>query len=98
MPALQHTPRSDAARSEALVRHTGEREVGTEQLAVILGALSVVTGLTATLFAFRADAAARGARRAAARRWDDMLRPQPHFTFVSPPLTGHQMEDEVGNQ
>jgi len=71
--------------------------VGTEQLAAVLAAISVVTGLTATLFAFRADAASRGARKEAARRWDDMVRPRPHFTFVSPPLTGQPIEVEVEN-
>ena len=71
--------------------------MGTEQLAVILGALSVVTGLAATLFAFRADGAARSARSEAARRWDDMVRPRPHFTFISPPLTGQPIEVEVEN-
>lgn len=71
--------------------------MGTEQLAVILGALSVVTGLAATLFAFRADSAARGARREAARRWDDMVRPRPHFTFAAAPGTGQPMEVEVEN-
>src|SRR4029077_781601 len=97
MPALQHPPRPRAARSVALERHTGERQVGTEQLAVVLAAISVVTGLTATLFAFRADAASRGARKEAARRWDDMVRPRPHFTFASPPLTGQPIEVEVEN-
>ncbi len=71
--------------------------MGIEQLAIVLGAISVVTGLTATLFAFRADGAARGARKEAARRWDDMVRPRPHFTFISPPLTGQPMEVEVEN-
>src|SRR5262245_2032428 len=96
MSALQHTD-AEVARSATWQRHTGEREVGTEQLAVILGAISVVTGLTATFFAFRADSAARGARKEAARRWDDMVRPRPHFAFAAPPGIGQPMEVDVEN-
>lgn len=68
-----------------------------EQLAVVLGAISLVTGITAALFAFRADAAARGARREATLRWDDMVRPRPHFTFTGPPSPGQPIEVEVEN-
>jgi len=68
-----------------------------EQLAVVLGAVSVVSGLAAAVFAFRADQASRGARKEAARRWDDMVRPRPHFTFATAPSTGQPMEVEVEN-
>ena len=68
-----------------------------EQLAVVLGVVSLVTGITATLFAFRADMASRGARREATRRWDDMVRPRPNFTFTAAPSTGQPIEVEVEN-
>ena len=71
--------------------------MGTEQLAVVLGALSVVTALAAALFAFRADVSARGARKEAANRWDDMVRPRPHFTFTGPPSPNQPLEVEVQN-
>ena len=68
-----------------------------EQLAVVLGAISLATGITATLFAFRADVASRGARREATRRWDEMVRPRPHFSFTAPPSPGQPIEVEVEN-
>lgn len=71
--------------------------MGTEQLAVVLGAVSVVTALAAALFAFRADASARGARKEATKRWDDMVRPRPHFTFTGPPSPSQPLEVEVEN-
>jgi hypothetical protein len=97
MSAHQHTTRSSPDRVIWSVISENERKLNIEQLAIILAAVSVVTGLTATLFAFRADAASRGARQEAARRWDDMVRPRPHFTFVGGAATGQPIEVEVEN-
>ena len=74
-----------------------EGEVTTEQLAVALGAVSTVLAACAAVFAFRADSAARSARADADRRWDDMVRPRPRFTFTSPPSPGQPIEVEVEN-
>lgn len=71
--------------------------VTTEQIAVGLGAAAVVLSALAAFFSFQANSAARGAAAAAARRWDDMTRPQPHLTFTSPPPPNQPVEVEVEN-
>ena len=64
---------------------------------VVLGVVSSVLAAGALLFAFRADQAARSARRAADRRWDDMVRPRPRLTFTSAPAPNQAIEVEVEN-
>jgi hypothetical protein len=71
--------------------------VTTEQVAVGLGAASALFSAGAAFFAFRAERAARGAGAAATQRWDDMVRPRPRFTFISPPAPGQPIEVEVEN-
>ncbi len=66
-------------------------------LSVALGAASVVLAALATLFAFRADRAARDTRARAERRWDDSVRPRPHLSFTTPPTPGQPIELEVEN-
>jgi hypothetical protein len=69
----------------------------TEQIAVGLGGASALAALWAAVFATRADRAARNARATAERRWDEMVRPRPRFTFVAPPALGQPIEVEVEN-
>jgi hypothetical protein len=64
---------------------------------LILSALSAVLAGGALFFAFRAERTAHAVEVAADRRWDDMVRPRPRFTFVSPPSPGQAVEVEVEN-
>ncbi len=64
---------------------------------VVLGAVAAVLSAGALLFAFRAERAAHSMAAAADRRWDDMVRPRPRFTFVGPAHLGQPIEVEVEN-
>ena len=68
--------------------------LGTEQLLVALGAAAA---LWAAIFATRADFAARRSRAEAQRRWEESIRPLPHFTFTSAPAVGQPIEVDVEN-
>src|SRR3989442_9089923 len=68
--------------------------MGTEQLLVALGAAAA---LWAAIFATRADFATRRAKAEAQKRWDDSIRPLPHFTFTSAPAVGQPIELDVEN-
>jgi hypothetical protein len=68
-----------------------------QQLAVGLAGASTVLAAFAGAFAFRADRAARGARAESERRWDDLLRPRPSFSFTTAPPTGRPVEVDVEN-
>ena len=69
----------------------------SQQVLVGLGAATALLALWAAIFATRADAAARHGRAQAERRWDDSIRPVPHFTFTSAPAVGQPIEVEVEN-
>jgi hypothetical protein len=69
----------------------------TELLTAGLAAASAVLAAVAAVFAFRADQAARAARLETDRRWDDMLRPRPRFTFTSAPAPGQPVAVDVEN-
>jgi hypothetical protein len=71
--------------------------MSTEQELLALGVATALLALWAAIFATRADAAARGARADAHQRWDDSIRPVPHFTFTSPPSPGQSIELDVEN-
>jgi len=73
------------------------RLVSNEQLLLTLGAATALLALWAAIFATRADAAARSARADAKQRWDDSIRPLPHFTFTSAPAPGQAIELDVEN-
>jgi hypothetical protein len=60
----------------------------TEQLVLVLVGVAMLAALWAAVFATRADLAARAARAVADRRWDDMVRPHPTFSFGGPPAPG----------
>ena len=62
-----------------------------------LGVVAAAFALWAAIFATRADVATRKARSEAARRWDDTVRPAPHFSFTSSPSVGQPIEVEVEN-
>jgi hypothetical protein len=67
------------------------------QLLVWLAAAATVFALWAAVFATRADLATRRAKSMADRRWDDTIRPVPHFSFTSAPSVGQPIEVEVEN-
>jgi hypothetical protein len=69
----------------------------SQQVALGLAAAAAVFALWAAIFATRADVAARKARSEAERRWDDSVRPVPHFNFTSAPSIGQPIELEVEN-
>jgi hypothetical protein len=71
--------------------------MGTQQLMVALGAAAAILALWAAIFATRADIATRRARAEARQRWDDSIRPLPHFTFTSAPAPGQPIEVDVEN-
>jgi len=71
--------------------------MGTEQLLLLVSAAGALLALWAAIFATRADIAARGAKSEARQRWDDSIRPLPHFTFTSAPAPGQPIEVDVEN-
>lgn len=68
-----------------------------DQTLEALGAAAALLALWAAVFATRADLAARRARSEARQRWDDAIRPLPHFTFTSAPAVGQPIEVDVEN-
>ncbi len=66
-------------------------------LELILGVVAAVLAAGALFFAFRAERTARAVGAAADRRWDDMVRPRPRFTFTSAPAANQAIEVEVEN-
>ena len=62
-----------------------------------LGVATTLLALWAAIFATRADSAARAAKRLADQRWEDALRPVPHFSFTTKPSPGQPIELEVEN-
>jgi hypothetical protein len=64
---------------------------------LILTAASAVLAGGALFFAFRAERTAHAVGLMADRRWDDMVRPRPRFTFIGPPAPGQAVEVEVEN-
>jgi hypothetical protein len=71
--------------------------MGTEQLLVGLGVAATILALWAAIFATRADLATRRAGAEAKQRWDDSIRPVPHFTFTSAPAPSQPIEVDVEN-
>lgn len=69
----------------------------SQQVLIGLGAAATVFALWAAIFATRADVATRHAQKLAERRWDDSIRPVPHFSFTSAPSIGQPIEVEVEN-
>lgn len=63
----------------------------------VLGVASTALAAGAMFFAFRAERTAHAVRVAADRRWDDMVRPRPRFTFTSQPAPNQPIEVEVEN-
>jgi hypothetical protein len=64
---------------------------------LLVGLAAAVFALWAAVFATRADLATRHAKALADRRWDDTIRPVPHFSFTSAPSVGQPIEVEVEN-
>lgn len=64
---------------------------------LLVGLAAAVFALWAAVFATRADMATRQAKALADRRWDDTIRPVPHFSFTSAPSVGQPIEVEVEN-
>ena len=64
---------------------------------LLVGLAAAVFALWAAVFATRADLATRHAKAVADRRWDDTIRPVPHFSFTSAPSVGQPIEVEVEN-
>ena len=62
-----------------------------------LGVATTIFALWAAIFATRADLATRHAKAEAKQRWDDSVRPVPHFTFTTAPAVGYPIEVEVEN-
>jgi hypothetical protein len=71
--------------------------MGTDQVLVALFAATAFFALWAAIFATRADFATRRAKADAQQRWDDSIRPLPHFTFTSAPAVGQPIEVDVEN-
>jgi hypothetical protein len=71
--------------------------LSTEQQLLIVGVATALLALWAAIFATRADVAARRAKADAQRRYDDGIRPLPHFTFTSAPAPGQPIEVDVEN-
>jgi len=71
--------------------------MGTEQLLLLVSAAGALLALWAAIFATRADMAARHAKAEARQRWDDSIRPLPHFTFTTAPAPGQPIEVDVEN-
>jgi hypothetical protein len=71
--------------------------LGTEQVLVVVGIATALLALWAAVFATRADLAARSGRADAQRRYEDSVRPLPHFTFTSAPAIGQPIEVDVEN-
>src|SRR5213594_3602626 len=69
----------------------------SQQVLIGLGGAAVVFALWAAIFATRADVATRHAHKLAQQRWDDSIRPVPHFSFTSAPAVGQPIEVEVEN-
>ena len=64
---------------------------------LLVSAGGALLALWAAIFATRADLAARGAKAEARQRWEDSIRPLPHFTFTSAPAPGQPIEVDVEN-
>ena len=71
--------------------------MGTEQVLLLVSAAAALLALWAAIFATRADIATRRAKAEARQRWDDSIRPLPHFTFTSAPAPGQPIEVDVEN-
>jgi hypothetical protein len=71
--------------------------MGTDQVLFGLFVATAVFALWGAIFATRADFAARRAKAEAQQRWDDSIRPLPHFTFTSAPAAGQPIEVDVEN-
>ena len=71
--------------------------MSNQQLLVGLGVATTLLALWAAIFATRADFAARAAKRLADQRWEDSLRPVPHFSFTTRPAPGQPIELEIEN-
>jgi hypothetical protein len=71
--------------------------VGTQQVLVVLAGATAIFALWAAVFATRADLATRHAKAEAKQRWEDSIRPVPHFTFTTAPAVGYPIEVDVEN-
>lgn len=71
--------------------------MGTQQVLLLVGVATALLALWAAVFATRADFATRQAKVEAQRRWDESVRPLPHFTFTSAPGPGQPIELDVEN-
>ena len=71
--------------------------MGTDQVLFVLFVATAVFALWGAIFATRADFATRRAKAEAQKRWDDSIRPLPHFTFTSAPMVGQPIELDVEN-
>lgn len=71
--------------------------MGIDQVLLALFVATAFFSLWAAIFATRADFATRGAKADAQRRWDESIRPLPHFTFTSAPAAGQPIEVDVEN-
>lgn len=71
--------------------------MSTQQVLVVLGVVTALLALWAAFFATRADLATRRAKAEAKQRWDDSIRPIPHFTFTTAPAIGQPIEVDVEN-
>lgn len=71
--------------------------MGIDQVLFVLFVATAVFALWGAIFATRADLATRRAKTEAQKRWDDSIRPLPHFTFTSAPAVGQPIELDVEN-